>query len=168
MFKLKNYIFVPKDVFSLSKKAWFWSHYTDWLGVLILFLYAVVFGLLFDVSGEPLFFIGFIIAIIYWRMDSRVSIALALVCLVCIPILLTLFNKDILFKGEIWAEQVAVWAYYFLVIGVVRQIFEYKEEEKEKRKKSKENKNKKTNHKTIIKTRHHIVNLKKENLNAQK
>jgi len=134
MFKLKDYIFVPGDVLELGKKFWFWQHYTDWLGVLLVVLYWLVFGYLWGLPGEPLFFFGFIMAIIYWGMDSRVSIALALLCLVSIPVLLTLFNKNILFQGEMWAEQVAVWAYYFLAIGVVRQIFEYRIDAKISRK----------------------------------
>ena len=133
MLKIKDYILIPKDILTLGKMFRFWQHYTDWLGILILFLYVLLFGWLFGVPAEPLFFIGFILAIIYWGMDSRVSIAFALACLVCVPILLILYNKNILFQGEIWAEQVAVWAYYFLVIGVVRQIFEYRAEAKSKK-----------------------------------
>lgn len=137
MFKLKDHILVPKDILILARSFWRWSHYTDWLGILALGLYIFVFGYLFTLPAEPLFFIGFILAIIYYEMDSRVSIALALVCLVTIPILLSLFNKNILYQGEIWAEQVAVWAYYFLVIGVVRQIFEYRADAKAEAKKKK-------------------------------
>ena len=70
---------------------------------------------------------------IYWHLDSRVVIFLALICMITIPILLALANKNILFYGDAWAETVAVWAYYFLVIGVVRQIFEYRSEGKEEK-----------------------------------
>jgi len=125
MINIKDYILVPKDVGVLAIRFWRRLNYTDWLGVVGIVLYVLVVGWMYGMPGEPLFFIGFILAMIYWQIDSRVSIALALVCLVCIPMLLVLFNKNMLFSGEIWAEQVAVWAYYFLVIGVVRQICEY-------------------------------------------
>jgi hypothetical protein len=128
IFRLKDYIFVPKDFLDLIKKLWTWSHFTDWMGIIILAVYFFVFGYIFDASPEPLFFIAFILAMIYWSMDSRVSIALALACLVSIPVMQVLYNKNILFQGEIWSEKVAVWAYYFLVIGVVKQIFELKKE----------------------------------------
>ncbi len=126
MFKLKDYIFVPKDIVILGRKFWFWSHYTDFLGILALLIYYVVLGRIFSLALEPLFFSGFILAIVYWDMDSRVAISLALLCLVIIPVLQILYNNNILFSGEIWSERIAVWAYYFLVIGVVKQIFELK------------------------------------------
>ena len=130
MFKAKDYILNPKDIFEMGKRLWQKSDLADRLGALNLILYALVFGRLFGIALEPLFFIGFIYAIIYFKMDSRVSIALALAGLVIIPILLELNYKNILFLGDIWAERVAVWAYYFLVIGVVKQIFEYRQENK--------------------------------------
>lgn len=128
MFKIKDYILVPKDFGFFLKKLWQKADYTDFLGIFLLVIYALVFGWFFSVSIEPLFFFGFIIAVIYWRMDSRVSIALALVCLVLTPLCLFLFEKNFLFQGEIWAEKLAVWAYFFLVIGVVKQMFELKSE----------------------------------------
>ena len=145
---------MPKDIPVLGKLFWSWLHYTDFIGVSILGLYFFVFSRLFGAPAEPLIFIGFILAIIYWGMDSRVSIALALACLVIMPILLILFNKDILVNGEIWAEQAAVWAYYFLVIGVVRQIFEYQRDAKKEKKKIKKKK--------IVKPREYIVDLRKK------
>lgn len=68
---------------------------------------------------QAAFFWAFTVALFWWRLDSRISIGFALVGLITIPILLT-------FEYEQWAEQVAVWVYFFLVIGVVKQIWEYK------------------------------------------
>lgn len=126
MFKIKDYIFLPKDFGFFGKNLWQKSHYTDFLGLFMLFIYVLVFGWFLAVPAEPLFFFGFILAMIYWPLDSRVSIALALVCLVLTPLCLFLFDKNMLFQGEIWAEKLAVWAFYFLVIGVVKQMFELK------------------------------------------
>lgn len=38
--------------------------------------------------------------------------------------------KDPFFWPESIPERIAVWAYYFLVIGVIKQIIEYKWEQK--------------------------------------
>lgn len=134
MFRIKDYLVTPRDIYELIKRAWKLSHYSDWLGVLLLAIYALVFGLFFSLALEPLFFFGFIIAVIYFSLDSRIAIGLALACLVIVPLLLYLSEEQILFYGEVWAERVAVWAYYFLVIGVVKQIFEYRGEANTERK----------------------------------
>lgn len=125
MFKLQDYILTPKDIFHLGKKLCFELRYTDWLGILIMTIYFFIFSWFLHLSAEPLFFIGFILTMIYWRLDSRVSIVLAIICLVSLQITLFISSKNILLQGEDWAEQVAVWAYCFLVIGVIKQIFEY-------------------------------------------
>ena len=126
--KISSYLLTPRDLFTLLKRFYHWSHYTDFLGLLILLTLASALSYLLLLPPEPIFFLCFIAATIYWHLDSRVSISLALLCLIAIPILLTLYNKNVLLLGDAWAETVAVWAYYFLVIGVVRQIFEYRGE----------------------------------------
>lgn len=125
---------MPRDWLILGRRLWIRSHYSDWLGVLLLAIYTLVFGFFFSLPPEPLFFFGFIIAVIYFSLDSRIAIGLALACLVIVPLLLYLSEEQILFRGEIFAERVAVWAYYFLVIGVVKQIFEYRGEANTERK----------------------------------
>jgi len=64
----------------------------------------------------------------YWNLDSRISIGGGLISLVFCPILLILKNDYGFMMGEIWAEQMAIWAYYFLVIGVTKQIWEFRKE----------------------------------------
>ena len=75
--------------------------------------------------------------IFYWKIDSRVSIGFALGGLVAIMILLALSGGGIApswrwgdnittLHFDALAEVVAVWVYFFLVIGVVKQIWEYK------------------------------------------
>lgn len=127
MFKLTDYIFTPADVLYAVKKISLW----DICAFTLLGVVAVLLFTFTEISGEGIFFWLFFISLFCWRIDSRVSIGFALVCLVCIPILLVLFNNDILFLGDVWAEKVAVWAYFFLVIGVVKQIWEFKTEKKE-------------------------------------
>ena len=60
---------------------------------------------------------------IFVGIDSRISAGIALVFLATSPILL-IFKKDAI------AEQVAVFAYYFLVIVVITQIIELRRESK--------------------------------------
>ena len=79
---------------------------------------------LWDMREETLFFLSFIAALLRWRIDSRLSIALALLCLIAIPVSLVLFQARWWLGGEAAAETIAVWAYYFLSIGVIKQIIE--------------------------------------------
>jgi len=54
-------------------------------------------------------------------------------------VLLSLFNYRILLMGDIWAERVAVWAFYFLSIGVMKQIVEFRVDQNSKFEDSAEN-----------------------------
>lgn len=89
----------------------------------VLTLSALIFGRSNGFSFfEMLVLIYFIIALI-WNISSRISASLALFCLICCPILLIL-KKDSL------AEVFAIFAYYFLVITVIQEIFELKKAKK--------------------------------------
>lgn len=86
------------------------------------FALVVVVGILLFIWStdivSTLFFIGFLLFVLYgW--DSRVVAVLALISLVsCLFLLIA--------KQDVFAEQMAVFAYYFLVITVILQIIEYK------------------------------------------
>ena len=54
-----------------------------------------------------------------WRLSGRISASLALFFLIATPILL-------MFKNDALAETFAIYAYYFLVITVIRLVFELK------------------------------------------
>jgi len=54
----------------------------------------------------------------YYKFESRFSIAIALFFLTMCPFLL-IFKKDPI------AEKAAIWAYMFLVVGVVQMFIEY-------------------------------------------
>jgi len=87
----------------------------------LIFLLALVRSV-WDASSESLFFLAFTLGMFRWRIDARASIGLALACLIAIPISLALFQSHWWIMGEWWAERLAVWAYYFLAIGVAGQI----------------------------------------------
>ena len=58
-----------------------------------------------------------VLSVWLYKFESRVSIAAALVFLALCPFLF-IFNKEAL------AEEFAIWAFMFLVVGVFQQIFE--------------------------------------------
>lgn len=62
---------------------------------------------------------------ILFIIESRIAASLALICLICCPFLLV-------FKQDILAEAMAVYAYYFLIITVLTQIREIKKEGEKK------------------------------------
>ncbi len=92
----------------------------------IAFLFFLVFCLYFftDLTTVGVFFWLFFVAIFIWRIDSRVSIGLALLCLLFVPVFLVLGSMGYA-SGKVWAEMIAVWVYLFLVIGVTVQVIEY-------------------------------------------
>ena len=133
MFKIKDYILTPIDIYRgvlhLIKNAGL----KDIIGLAVLAGLFVFFRNYLEWQTDSSLFMIFWIALFFWNLDSRISIAGALVCLISCPILLILFEKDILLLGEEYAEQSAVWAYYFLVIGVTKQIWEFRKESAEEK-----------------------------------
>ena len=59
-----------------------------------------------------------ILSVFHFKFEGRVSISLALGFLILCPFLL-IFNKETI------AEKSAVWAYMFLLVGVIQMIIEY-------------------------------------------
>lgn len=97
----------------------------------IVFAILLAFGAynLWGLSSSLLW--GLFLIFLFCAWDSRVIASMALVCLSACPVLLHL-------KMDETAEEVAVYAYFFLVMTVVLQIFEYwRDERKEKREKAK-------------------------------
>lgn len=108
--KIKNWIvklfkLIKKDI--LAKKIW---------GVILVAI-SIIFGVLWGLSAGLLWFLFLAFALYDW--DNRVIGVMALIFLVSCPFLLS-FEQDAL------AEQMAVYAYFFLVMTVVLQIIEYK------------------------------------------
>ena len=99
----------------------------------------VILGILIDIFVFKftsdfiiLFLTGLWVLSIYrFKFEGRVSIGFALFFLILCPFLL-------IFKKELIAEKSAIWAYMFLVVGVVELFIEYlKEERKDARSKKK-------------------------------
>ena len=129
MFKTKDYILTPVDLYRgilhLVKK----TGPKDIIGLAVLAGLFIFFRNYLEWQTDSSLFMLFWIALFYWKLDSRISIVGALISLVFCPIFLILENNYGFLMGEIWAEQSAVWAYYFLVIGVTKQIWEFRKED---------------------------------------
>jgi len=69
-----------------------------------------------------------ILSVYHFKFKGKVSISLALGFLILCPFLL-------IFKKELIAEKAAIWAYMFLVVGVVQLFVEYSKEERKDAKK---------------------------------
>ena len=96
-----------------------------WIKSLIVLLVFVLLALLVNFTAA--FFWSLFLAFLIMHLDSRVFIAAALMCLLACPFLLV-------FKYQLWAEQLAIWAYYFLALGVILQIIEFIREPEEEEK----------------------------------
>ncbi len=85
-----------------------------------------------SLTSIDIFFWVFSFSLFWWNIDGRVSIAFALAFLITIPILLALHQYADMSGTEAWAEVVAVWVYFFLAIGVMKQVWEMAWEKKDK------------------------------------
>ena len=77
----------------------------------------------FDWTIESGFFCFFAIISYVVKWDARISIAAALACLISI-MFLTIYGEYEIIDKDL-TEKIAVWAYFFLVIGVFGQIIEF-------------------------------------------
>jgi len=98
----------------------------------ITFLVLVILGILLDIfvlkSSYDLVIIFltvlWILSVYRYKFEGRISVGLALGFLILCPFLL-------IFKKELIAEKSAIWAYLFLVVGVVQLFIENFKKEKE-------------------------------------
>jgi hypothetical protein len=117
-----DFLITPMDVFRAMRHVWRRAGWYDIVGAALLALLLADLRLMFGFGAEALFFWGFGFVTFYWRRDGRAAVGLGLLCLTTVPLLLALGQPGILIYGEAWAEQMAVWAYYFLIIGVGKQL----------------------------------------------
>lgn len=96
----------------------------------ILILPLLAIGLFFftDFGIDDIFFWVFAVWLFWYDRDARLPIAAALAGLVVIPILLALEARGITVWDDSSAETVAIWVYFFLVIGVAKQIWDMRKE----------------------------------------
>ena len=95
------------------------TSYFFWLILGIFGILLDIFVLKFTSDLLILFLTGlWILSVFHFKFEGRVSISLALGFLILCPFLL-IFNKETI------AEKSAVWAYMFLLVGVIQMIIEY-------------------------------------------
>lgn len=128
MSRLSEYIVTPRDIVwgvrravEKTSKA---SLY-DWIGFALLFVIGAGLQIFFEVSFETTFFWLFAMITFYWKIEARVAFIGILVCLIIIPVFLFLFHIAVMSSGEAWAERAAIWAFYFLIIGVAKLFVEH-------------------------------------------
>jgi ABC-type multidrug transport system fused ATPase/permease subunit len=121
-FNTKDFFKDIMHTYGLGIKKAFYFIFKHWLKSLIVII--VFIAVAFFVSWTAAFFLSFFLAFLIMHLDSRVPIAFALIFLVACPFLL-------LFQYQKWAETTAIYAYYFLVIGVILQIIEFIREPKQ-------------------------------------
>jgi hypothetical protein len=83
----------------------------------VIFLVIVAAGFTYFINWTAGFFWTVFFAFALFKIDSKYTGQAALVCLVCLPFLLALNKSDV-------AEQLAVYAFFLLVITVALQILE--------------------------------------------
>jgi hypothetical protein len=99
-------------------------------GAVVLFLIMLILFIFTDLTSIDIFFWLFFLAMFWYRLDSRISIGGALAGLVII-MFLSAGQGFGWWQADNLMEQIAVGVYFFLVIGVVKQIWEYREEKVE-------------------------------------
>ena len=112
---------------------------------IILLAIILILLLLWQFKIESIVLLLLFFSFLFFKWDSRFIASMALLSLASCPFLL-------IFKKEPAAEQMAIYAYYFLVMTVVLQIVEYKRQpgdfekiDKEKEKTESKTENKKKN-----------------------
>jgi hypothetical protein len=124
-FLLKKFLAIAfcAVVIPAREKIFFWKKNLGKFGYLKLaaILVILTFSLFRDIYVLDFFVLLFGLVSVFFGLDMRISAGCALVLLAACPILL-------IFNGNILAEVVAVYAYYFLVIAVFTGITDYMRE----------------------------------------
>jgi len=89
------------------------KHVVYWVGAVLI---AVLFATLVSLTSAIV--ISFFLLGLLLEIDSGVPLAIALILLLVCPLLLVI-------KQNSSAEILAVWAYYFLAIGIILQFIDY-------------------------------------------
>ena len=100
---------INKGINDIKKTRWYW----------LLILIFIVLLFIWQLSLENIIFLTLFVSFALYDWNSRVVAAGALFSLVLCSILL-------IAKQDVYAEQMAIYTFYFLVITVVLRIIEYK------------------------------------------
>ena len=116
------------------------------IGIVLTALLTISLFWFTEIDRTSLIFLIFAFVIFYYKIDSRVSIIGALFSLgliILFSIINSLHITEYYIGGDL--EKLAIYTYFFLIIGVIAQIIEYKKEVKITAKAEKESSRKSTN-----------------------
>lgn len=134
MFEIRGYIFTPKDIWNFLHKIFLVAKNSAWkdkFGVLISTILGAILIFYFHFAVQGIVFWLFFFILMFWNLDFRISIGLALAGLVLMMILSILTSLSLAINGS-WSETLAVWVYFFLVIGVAKQIYDMAREKRDR------------------------------------
>ncbi|OGG51395.1 hypothetical protein A2704_03440 [Candidatus Kaiserbacteria bacterium RIFCSPHIGHO2_01_FULL_54_36b] len=113
----ENVLDLRTHITQAPERAWRSMLLGHWWKALLLVNIFVLAFLFFGIISAILWSVFF--AFVFYRWDTRIIGSFAILALTACPILLALEEKA-------FAEQMAVYAYYFLVMTVLLQIIEFK------------------------------------------
>jgi hypothetical protein len=118
---ITNYLFTPSDV----RDAFHYlvTHITrrDATRILIVIVACAAMQFLGHSDPESIIFALILLSTYLWRWDARLPLGAGIACLIGIFFLQLGYQTLIVPQGNDWSERVAVWAFYFLAIGVLKQ-----------------------------------------------
>jgi len=129
--RASDYFFTFRDFIDLTKRLLSRSSARGYFGILILICAIFFLWLTSTLRFENIAILLFMIAMLYWRWDSKVPAMLALGCIISLALLLIGYQLDILPFADTAAEYIATWAYYFLILSLIKMTVEYFLGEKE-------------------------------------
>ncbi|QQS20494.1 MAG: hypothetical protein IPL87_02870 [Candidatus Moraniibacteriota bacterium] len=103
----------------------------SWARTILLFALFTTLTLFTELRLDETLLGVFAAWIFFADKDARISIGFALAGLLAIPLLTLLENRDITIGTGDAAETIAVWVYFFLIIGVGKQLFDFVRDTKE-------------------------------------
>lgn len=121
---LSEYFITIKDFYRLIRKMIVGVSITTIIGEVLMVAWIVVMFFVLHWPLEAIFFVSFFVALVYWNIEGRVSIGIGLICLVLIVIMQLLVDVLVSLPLQQLSENLAVWAFYFLALGVLKQIYE--------------------------------------------
>jgi hypothetical protein len=120
-FKATDYVITPADLFR-AIRALFRLSWRDWVRILVVGAILALLWKMYGVDLSDLAFIGLFLSVFAWNLDARIPIGGALAGLVLIMAIMLVGPHTEYVNETTWPEVVAVWVYYFLVIGVLKQV----------------------------------------------
>ena len=122
-FRAMDYFITPRDLSKLLRSLMHISG-RNLLKIFSLGIFCFVLKY-FGISVENGLFVVGLLIVFLWNIDARLPIGSALAMLIAIILVLLVGPHTEFINETTWPEAMAVWVYFFLVIGVAKQIFDH-------------------------------------------